>query len=347
MSAVPQRGIVPFSQFEQLREGKEILCRAADALQEVADRLDHRFCKAVEMLLACRRVIVTGMGKAGKIGEKIAATLSSTGTPAQFLHPAEAVHGDLGCLSPNDVVLALSNSGETEELCRLLPIFAEIGTSVIAITSTETSTLGSQALTTITLGHLAEAGAYSLAPSTSTTAMLAVGDALALVAARQRGLTPERFAAFHPGGSLGRRLTRVSDIMRRGADVRIASQRATVRDVFTQLARPGRRTGAIILINDESRVCGLFTDSDLARLLESRLDHQLDRPIELVMSRDPLTVSQEAMLADVVAILAGRKISELPVVDERQRPVGMVDITDVIGLLPATAAERPLSGEAC
>ncbi len=344
MSAVPQRRIVPFPQFEQLREGKQVLLSEAEALQQVAGRLDACFVRAVEMLLTCPgRVIVTGMGKAGLIGQKIAATLSSTGTRAQSLHPAEAVHGDLGCLSAADVVLALSNSGETEELCRLLPIFAKIGAPVIAVTSTATNSLATQAQATICLGRLQEVGVFGLAPSTSTTAMLAVGDALALVVARHRGFTPETFAVFHPGGSLGRKLTQVRDIMRRGDDVRIAAQSSTVRDVFTNLAQTGRRTGAIILVDDANRVRGLFTDSDLARLLESRCDDQLDGPMQSVMTRDPLTISGEATLADVVEILADRKISELPVVDEQHQPIGLIDITDVIGLLPTSESEPTVS----
>lgn len=346
MSAIPQRGIVPHSQVERLREGKDILCREADAVREVAGRLDQRFCEAVDLLLTCRgRVIVTGMGKAGLIGQKISATLSSTGTRSQFLHPAEAVHGDLGCLSPDDVVLALSNSGETEELSRLLPIISRIGSPVIAVTSTETNTLARHSRITICLGRLQEVGVFGLAPSTSTTAMLAVGDALALVVARHRGFTPETFAAFHPAGSLGRKLTRVSDIMRRGDEVRMAAQSATVRDVLTQLARPGRRAGAVILVDANGCVSGLFTDSDLARLLEARSDHRLDQPIQGVMTPNPLTVSEHETLADVVAILAGRKISELPVVDEHRRPVGLIDITDVIGLLPTAEEEGGRTAE--
>lgn len=338
--SVPSPGVVPFRQFEQLREGKEILCREADALRDVAGRLDEGFCDAIELLLRCRgRVIVTGMGKAGLIGQKIAATLSSTGTRSQFLHPAEAVHGDLGCLSSDDVVLALSNSGETDELVRLLPTISRLGAPIIAVTATATSTLAASARVVVCLGRLNEVGVHGLAPSTSTTAMLAVGDALALVTARLRGFTPETFAVFHPGGSLGRRLTRVGEIMRRGDEVRVAAATATVREVFTTLARPGRRTGAIILVNESGHVCGLFTDSDLARLLERRSDESLDRPIRLVMTHNPVTVREDETLAGVVEILAGRKLSELPVVDADRRPVGLIDITDVIGLLPAADGE--------
>ncbi len=337
MSAVPRRDIVPFSNIHQIREAREIIAFEAEALFNVANGLDHRFCEAVQLLLDCRgRVIVSGIGKAGLIGKKIAATLSSTGTRSQFLHPAEAVHGDMGCVSADDVVLALSNSGETDEVCRLLPIFRRVGAPVIAVTGTDTNTLATGSRVTICLGRLQEAGINALAPSTSTTAMLAVGDALALVVARARDFTPEQFAVFHPGGSLGRRLSTVRDVMRSGDEMRIASESSSVREVFTRAARSGRRSGAVILVDNDGKVRGLFTDSDLARLLESRSDQQLDRPIHDVMTPRPLTVTPDVTLGDVVEILAGRKISELPVVDEHDRPIGLIDITDVIGLLPVS-----------
>lgn len=340
MSAVPQRDIVPFRNIHQIREAREIIVFEAEALFDVANGLDQRFCEAVQLLLDCQgRVIVCGIGKAGLIGQKIAATLSSTGTRAQFLHPAEAVHGDMGCVSADDVVLALSNSGETEEVCRLLPIFEKVGASVIAVTSDEGNTLARGSRITISLGRLEEAGINSLAPSTSTTAMLAVGDALALVVARAREFTPEQFAVFHPGGSLGRKLSTVREIMRSGDELRVAVESASVREVFTRLARPGRRTGAVILVDSSGRVSGLFTDSDLARLLESRSDDQLDQPIHQVMTPRPLTVLPDVTLGDVVGILSGRKISELPVVDNEGRPLGMIDITDVIGLIPSADEE--------
>ncbi|MEZ6053318.1 MAG: KpsF/GutQ family sugar-phosphate isomerase [Planctomycetaceae bacterium] len=340
MSAVPHRDILPFTNFEQIREAQEILCCEADALREVSQRLDERFCRAVDLLLTCRgRVIVTGIGKAGLIGQKICATLSSTGTRSQFLHPAEAVHGDMGCVSGDDVVLALSNSGETEEVCRLLPRFAKVGAPTIAVTGSETNTLATNSQVTLCLGSLQEAGINRLAPSTSTTAMLGLGDALALVVARARRFTPEQFAVFHPGGSLGRRLSTVEEIMRRGDELRIAKQSSSVRDVFTRAARPGRRSGAVILVDDEGKVCGLFTDSDLARMLESRSDKQLDQPIRTVMTPHPTTVSPHVTLGDVVGILAGRKFSEIPVVDEFHQPIGLIDITDVIGLIPTVEEE--------
>jgi arabinose-5-phosphate isomerase len=335
MSAIPQRSIVPATRFEQLREAQDIIRQEASALNEVAGRLDERFCDAVDLLLECRgRVVVTGIGKAGLIGKKIAATLSSTGTRSQFLHPAEAVHGDLGCLARGDVILALSNSGETEEVCRLTPTFRELQLPVIALTSTDTNTLAQKADVTIPIGRLREVDVNGLAPTTTTTVMLAIGDALALVVSRLRQFTPAQFAVFHPGGSLGQRLKTVADIMRPREQVRVASEQVSVREVFTALACPGRRSGAVMLVDPEGRLTGLFTDSDLARLLESRRDDRFDGPIRDVMTRKPLRVLPEARLSEVVELLSDRKISELPVVDCEGRPVGLVDITDVIGVLP-------------
>lgn len=328
--------LVPYSQFDQLREAREILRLESEALVEVARKLDAGFCAAVELLLGCTgSVIVCGMGKAGLIGQKLTATLSSTGTRAHFMHPAEAVHGDLGCLHPQDVLLALSNSGETDEISALLPTVKRLGIPIIAMTASDRSTLGQAADVRILLGRLKEAGPWGLAPSTSTTAMLAVGDALALVVARQRGFTPQQFAVFHPAGSLGRQLKRVTEIMRPRTDLRLAQASQTVREVFVAAPRPGRRTGAVLLLDDDGSLAGLFTDSDLARLMEQRRDEALDRPISEVMTARPLTLRTTAMFADVVALLSERKISEIPVVDERDVPVGMIDITDVIGWLPS------------
>lgn len=331
MSALPQRESIPFSQFEQLREAREILRLEADALQAVSHRLDGEFCAAVELLHACRGcVIVTGMGKAGLIGQKIAATLSSTGTRAHFLHPADAMHGDLGAIHQDDVILVLSNSGETEEISRLLPLIRRCGNPVIALTGREQSTLSQNADVTITLGRLREVG-FGLAPTTSTTVMLAVGDALALVTSRLKGFTAQQFALFHPGGSLGQKLQTVRQVMRTGNLLRIASETTTVRDVFSGLAKGTRRTGAVMLVDHTGQLSGLFTDSDLARLLENRRDSQIDRPICEVMTRDPYTIGPQALLMEGVEIMSAHHLSELPVLED-QRPVGILDITDLIGL---------------
>jgi arabinose-5-phosphate isomerase len=335
MSALPQRTETPLTPLEELRAGRAVLQQEGEALVELSRRLDASFCTAMELLDQCQgAVIVTGVGKAGLIGRKLAATFSSTGARAYFLHPTEALHGDLGCVSRNDLVCVLSHSGETEEICRLLPLLKRLGVSLLAITANTMSTLGRQADATIALGRLAEAGAHGLAPTTSTTAMLAIGDALAMVLSQRRRFTPQQFAAFHPGGSLGRRLATVAELMRRGDEIRIASESATVRDVYVTLSRPGRRTGAVMLVDDDGRLTGLFTDSDLARLLEQRRDADLDRPISDVMTVNPITIGPEAILEEAVQLLSRRRLSELPVIDAERRPIGLIDITDVIGVTP-------------
>lgn len=338
MSTSALKQSIPFDQFEQLREAREIIRREATALTELSAKLDTRFCDAVDLIDKCSgRVVVTGMGKAGHIGQKVTATLSSTGTPAHFLHPAEAVHGDLGGVTSNDVVLAFSNSGETEEISRLVPLFQAIGAPLISITRNAENTLARGSTTVLELGRLPEADGLGLAPSTTTTAMLAMGDALALVASRRKGFTAEQFGFFHPGGSLGRRLTAVHEVMRPTADLRMAQQEETIRHTLQRQRSSGRRTGAVLVTDEDERLVGLFTDSDLTRLLEQHRDDQLDAPLSEVMTREPTTITADTRLEDAVVLLTDKKISELPVVDDDGRPVGLIDITDVIGLMPAAS----------
>ena len=319
------RSVVPFSDFEQLRSAREVILHEAEALRTLAGQLDASFCLAVELIRECAgSVIVTGIGKAGLVGQKIAATLSSTGSRAHFLHATEAVHGDLGCLHSSDILLALSNSGETDEVCRLVPIVQRLGVRVIAVTAHHQSTLGRDADITVAIGKHAEAGAHGLAPSTSTTVMLAIGDALALVVSRLKGFSPRDFAVFHPGGSLGLKLSRVAEVMRRGADLRIGNCNATIRHVFSQLSRPGRRTGAVILVDDDGKLAGLFTDSDLARLLEQHREDQLDRPVQEVMTRNPLTTRPDVTVGDLLTTFSSRRVSEIPVVNDAGEPVGFL-----------------------
>jgi arabinose-5-phosphate isomerase len=331
---------------DALEYGREVMRREATAVLQVAARLDGRFRAAVELLYTCRgSAIVTGMGKAGIIGQKVAATLASTGTRSHYLHPAEAVHGDLGRIGPDDVILAFSKSGETEELVRILPSLRELGTLVVAVTSRATSPLARAATVTLELGPLEEACPLGLAPSTSTTVMLALGDALALAVSRMRGFRREDFNVRHPAGALGRLLSAVEDHMRPRDDCRIAPNDQTVRQAITGLSRPGRRSGAILVVDGEGRLCGLFTDSDLARLLEGRRDEALDRPIAEVMTRQPRTVAAGARMSDAVELLARHKISELPVVDGQGQPAGLIDVTDLVSWIPEeapTAAETPV-----
>lgn len=331
-AAAPLGHVTPF---EQLSYARDIIRIEAQALEKIARRLDARFCQATSYLLGCRgTVIVSGIGKAGLIGQKISATLASTGTRSIFLHPTEAMHGDLGRVGAHDVVMILSQSGETEEVLRMLPSLATLDVPIIAVTSRESSSLGRAATVTLELGPLKEACPLGLAPSTSTTAMLALGDALALVTSRMLSFGHHDFARVHPGGSLGHQLSKVEERMRPLSECRIARDSDVVRQVFAELRRPGRRTGAILLVGDDGRLTGIFTDSDLARLFEARRYDAFDQAICGVMTPNPRTVPSGSMLADALAILAELKISELPVVDPAGVPVGLLDVTDLVGMIP-------------
>jgi arabinose-5-phosphate isomerase len=339
---------LPFQDPKALRQGadrlayaREIIRAEAAALEQVAERLDGSFLQAVDLIYRCPgRVCLTGTGKSADVGQKIAGTLNSTGTRAYVLDATRAVHGDLGMVHPNDVVLALSHSGESEEIVRLLGPLKQLATALVALTGNGQGTLAREADVALVLGPLQEVCPLGLAPSTSTTAMIAVGDALAFVLSRMREFTREDFARYHPAGSLGRKLLKVEALMRKGEALRLAPQDATVRAVFAQATTRGRRTGAVMLTDGEGRLRGLFTDSDLARLFEQRRDAALDRPIREVMTPDPLTVAAGSRVADAVDVLCRHKISELPVIDAAGRPVGLLDITDLIGLVPREEAER-------
>jgi arabinose-5-phosphate isomerase len=349
MSSDPVRKSDPLSPFEQLRLGRQIIEQESSTLLDVAQRLNSEFCRAVDYLYGCRgSVIVCGMGKAGLIGQKIMASLASTGTRSHSLHPAEAVHGDLGRVHHDDVMLMLSQSGQTEEITRILPSLRDIGTPILAITARADSTLGQAAAVVLELGQLDEACSLGLAPTTSTTAMLALGDALALVTSRMRNFAREDFARSHPAGSLGRKLSKVDDHLRPLARCRVASDEKTVRRIFVDLSVPERRTGAIMLVDGEGKLSGIFTDSDLARLFEHRREQALDRPIRDVMTARPVTVRMGAKMIDAVAAMAEGKISELPVVDAEGRPLGLIDVTDVVAMFPELnehGSERPSKPE--
>lgn len=329
--------------FDPLRYAQDIVRAEAQALQQVAGRLDDNFLRAVDLLFECPgRVCVTGTGKSADVGQKIAGTLNSTGTRAYLLDATRAVHGDLGMVHHDDIVLALSHSGESEEIVRLLPSFRQMSRGLVALTSVKSSTLARQADVAIVLGPLEEVCPLGLAPSTSTTAMIAVGDALAFVLTQMHSFTREDFARFHPAGSLGRKLLKVDAVMRTGDELRIASHQTTVRHVFGAGKRPGRRTGAVLLVDDAGQLAGLFTDSDLARLFEQRKDDALDRPIADVMTKTPLTVASGSRVVEAIDLMRGRKISELPVVDASGRPLGVLDITDLLSLIPREEAEETL-----
>ncbi len=327
---------------EILAFARTVLRHEAEALLRLCDRLSvEGFARAVQLILRCQgKLIICGMGKAGLIGRKWAATFSSTGTPSLFLHPGDAVHGDLGCVQTGDLAVVLSLSGETEEIVRLIPCLLRMAVPILAVTSHAASTLGRASEVVLELGPVAEACPLGLAPTTSTTLMLALGDALALVVSRQRGFSQRDFLRYHPGGSLGRKLTYVEEVMRPLAECRVASDAATVREALLAYDRPGRRTGAIMLVDESGRLTGIFTDSDLARLIVSAQDAALDRPICHVMTRTPKVIAAGSPLQLALDLLQEHKISELPVVDRDDRPIGLIDITDVVGWPQMPAALR-------
>lgn len=326
----------PSPPFDRIAFARRVLRAEAASLDVVAGRLDDGFTAVADALFACRgRVAVIGVGKSADVGQKTVGTLNSTGTRAYTLDATRAVHGDLGSIHPDDVALLLSHSGESDELVRLLGPLKKLAGAVLAITSSDTSTLARAADAAIVYGPVTEACPLALAPSTSTTVMLALGDALAFALLEQRQFTADEFARFHPAGALGRKLALVSDWMRTGDELRIAPATDTVREVFAKVRHGGRRTGAIMLVDASGRLAGLFTDSDLARLFENRHDDALDRPVSEVMTRTPVVVAPGARVAAALDVLKARKFSEVPVVGADGRPVGMLDITDLIGLDPA------------
>ena len=314
-----------------LEQAAAVLRSEATAILDAADMLDESFCTAIELLQNCTgSVVVTGMGKAGLIGRKISATFASTGTPSHFLHPAEAMHGDLGVLRSDDLLLAISQSGETAELTQILPHVKSRKIPLIALTSQRSSTLGQFASVVVETGRLVEADSLGVAPSTSTTVMLAIGDSMSLVLSGNRGFSHDDFAARHPGGSLGMRLLKVEEKMRPVECCRLARPEDTVRQVFAR-PLPSRRTGAVMIVSTEGHLVGIFTDSDLARLFGNHQDDALDRPIGEVMTSEPISVLEGTRLEDAVSLLDTRRISELPVVNERGCPSGLIDIVDLAG----------------
>ncbi len=308
---------------------REVFRIEAEAISQLADRLGPHFEQAVHLLLTCRgRVVVTGMGKSGAIGRKIAATLSSTGTPALFLHPAEGVHGDLGAVTPNDLVIALSYSGETEELLSILPAIKRLGIPLIVLTGNPQSTLARAAEVVLDVSVAREACPLNLAPTASTAAMLAMGDALALAAMKARRFTPEDFARLHPGGSLGRRLLlRVKDVMRTGERLAIVHYRDLTKNAFAAITKA--RAGACVVVDDEGRLCGIVTDGDLRRALlrDVNLFHA---PVTEVMTPNPKVIGPEALAAEALRLMQAHQIDDLPVVDDQGCPIGMVDVQDLL-----------------
>ena len=313
----------------ELERGREVLRAEAAAIEAVASRLDERFDEAVEAIASCMgRLVVCGIGKSGLVGRKMVATFSSTGTPALFLHPAEAVHGDLGGVVPGDVVLALSYGGETEELLRILPFLKEVAGSLIAICGKRDSTLGREADVLLDASVAAEACPLGLAPTASSTATLAMGDALAMAVMERKGFSAEDFGRVHPGGNLGRRFLKVRDLMHAGAAMPVVSPSASVREVIAEIADKGQGITTVIA---EGRLKGVVTDGDIRRLLE-RSDDPLSFHAEQVMSRHPRTVDAELPALRSRAVFERPfPITALVVVDANGAPIGVLKSHDLAG----------------
>lgn len=312
-----------------LKRARKVLQIERDALGRLSQRLDGRFGEAVEMLSKCLgRVVVTGMGKPGIIGQKISATFSSLGIPSLWLHPAEAAHGDLGRVTGQDVVIALSHSGETDEILHLLPVLKRIGASIVAMTGNPRSRLARAADAVLDTFVKNEASPWGLVPTASTTAMLALGDALAVALSEKRGFTSKDFAALHPGGSLGKRLTlHVEDLMRTGKAHPVAKESDRVKRVLLAITRA--RAGSASVVDGRGRLTGIFTDGDLRRNVEKD-PGILRRRVSQVMTRNPKTLPVGRLAVEALKILRGHRIDEIPVVDPRRRPVGLLDIQDLL-----------------
>ena len=320
----------PTTEIDVLSLGRRVVEKERDALSQVLALMDDAFVRAVDVLLACTgRVAVSGVGKAGLIGAKIAATFSSTGTPAYLLHPVEAIHGDLGMIGVDDVVLLLSNSGESAEIVGLIPKLKKLGCSVIMLTGRSASRGAKLADVVLNMGKLAEACPLGMAPSSSTTAMLALGDALALTVSEIKGFDKEQYVAVHPGGALGRSLMLVEELMRTADDCPTIDHRGTVRDYLEQVMAAPSRAGAAVVVDDQGELKGFFTNGDLCRLA-SRVDNPGTQKLRDVMTRSPKAVHAGARVAEVLEMMQHYGIDEVPVVDDDDRVVGLVDIQDLL-----------------
>jgi arabinose-5-phosphate isomerase len=312
-----------------IKRAKEVLEIEAQAIRLLKGRLGQGFIKAIELILKSKgRVVVSGMGKTGIIAQKFSATLASTGTPSLFLHTAEAIHGDLGKVTQDDVVIILSNSGATEEMKQLLPILKKIGAPIISLTGNSKSVLAKYSDVVLDVSVKKEACPLGLAPTASTTATLAMADALAVCLLERKGFKEKDFAFFHPGGALGRRLLlSVADIMRQGAANAIVREDKLVSEVLLAITRA--RAGSAIVVDKRGKLTGIFTDGDLRRHLAS--DKNLpQRAIKDVMTKNPCVVNQDMLAAQAMRIIQAKRIDEVPVVDKFRHPVGLLDVQDLL-----------------
>jgi arabinose-5-phosphate isomerase len=322
---------------DPVEEGRRVLLSAAVHLERTARALDERFARAVSMIATARGTLVTtGIGKAGHVARKVSATFASTGTESIYLHPSDAVHGDLGRVGKDDVVVMLSNSGMSDELIRLLSPIRGIGAKVVALTGDCDSVLGREADVCIAFGQVSEAGRHGLAPTTSTTVLQALGDALAMAVLAQREFSPSDFARYHPAGKLGRSLMRVSDVMRRGDANPLASAHESVFEVLRRMDSTPGRPGAVSVVGQDGKLVGFYTHGDFCRQSERAIGARdtdfFTSPISMHMTQDPLTISEDRLVAEAMRLLRERRIDQLPVVDAVGKPIGLVDVQDLLDI---------------
>jgi arabinose-5-phosphate isomerase len=327
---------------DPLQFARQVIETEAAAVRSMTAAVNDSFERAAKLILKCPgSVLTSGVGKAGHVARKLAATLASTGTPSHFLSASDAVHGDVGAIREGDLVLIISASGESDEILRLLNLVKKLDHPVIALTASISSGLGRSADVVITIGKIEEACPLGLAPSASTTAMMALGDALALTVMKLRHFSAEDFAVFHPAGQIGRKLIRVGEAMtfRLGENLPVASDHLTVGQVLHEVSTIKRRSGAVVLVDAYRKLSGIFSDSDLRRLVTDNDGSALNRPIIQVMTRSPKRVAESALASQAMAIMRQFRIDELPVVDDQDRPVGLIDVQDLVVLRMLDVAE--------
>ncbi|MCB9882719.1 MAG: KpsF/GutQ family sugar-phosphate isomerase [Planctomycetes bacterium] len=315
----------------RLAKAREVLALESQTIAQLGERLGEDFSRAIDFVLGGEgRVVVTGMGKAGIIGRKISATLASTGTLSFDLHPAEAIHGDLGRIRADDILLALSNSGETEEVLRLLSPMKKLGVKIIAVTASRSCTLARHADAVLEIGSVLEACPLGLAPTASTAAMLALGDALAMVLLQERGFGREEYAFFHPGGSLGRQLLKVHEVMRTGDELPLIAVESTIGRALEVMTATKGRPGIAIAIEADRTLAGVFTDGDARRSWE--LGQSMDEPLARVLTRSPKAIAGDALASEAMHQLKKYKIDQIVVVSPRGEPIGLLDVQDLLEL---------------
>ncbi|MDF1564279.1 MAG: KpsF/GutQ family sugar-phosphate isomerase [Deltaproteobacteria bacterium] len=329
MSSDPER--VSPDPGDRVRYAEQVLRTESEVIGAVIGELDESFDAVVDVILACEgRVVVAGMGKPGFVAQKLSATLASTGTPSLYLHPAEALHGDLGRVVPADVLLILSHSGETDEALQLLRAVRRVGiVAVVALTGERSSTLARGADHVLSIGRVSEACPLGLAPTASSIALLALADALAMTVLEARGFDREAYARLHPGGSLGRKLMKVEEIMRQGEALPLVDASAPLSAALGVMTRTPGRPGAALIVGEDGRLAGIFTDGDLRRLVEAG-EVDFERPVAAVMGAHPRCTSPGAPVEEAAALLSEARVDQLPVTDAEGRPVGLLDVQDLL-----------------